>query len=620
MVVVCGVIALLFSGLVIGGAEYLLFKKERSVSKLIMIFARDIIVLNLVVLAVMKYLLKIPEVFNLKFHGPFYSLKYVVLALAVGVAYLFVRGIIEGKLTYSSDSRKVTAKVTICRVISIVLFIIGVACFTGTIWGKATFGDITPDQFLINLKSPIVGTSSDVYMTCIKGPVFETAVLTALFSCFVCSSKRLRFITDSYEKTLFDRSSRTILSVILSVAMLAGGATYGVVKFNLTAVYDAYVSDSSFVEDNYVEPRNTKMSFPEKKRNLIHIYLESVENSYLSKDLGGYGQDNLMPELTELANEGVSFSHNVDTFGGPYQSTGSSWSVAGMVNMEMGLPLKIPMDGNSYGNSGKFLPGAIAIGDILAAQGYEQSLLLGSDADFGGLTSLFDNHGEYTVLDHQEAQKRGYIPTDYNVWWGYEDDKLYSYAKDELTRMAETGKPFHFEMETADTHFPNGYQGPGVKDIHGNPYANVISYSTAETVKFVRWIQEQPFYENTTIVLTGDHTSMDQDFFRDFDPAYQRTVFNLFLNSPVKPQGEVYNRLFAPFDFYPTILSSIDIQIEGNKLGLGTNLFSQEKTLMENVGKSAIDEELNKRSNFYNDEFVSERKDSKFDNENVTVR
>ncbi|MDO7203877.1 hypothetical protein Q5M85_06530 [Paraclostridium bifermentans] len=78
-----------------------------------------------------------------------------------------------------------------------------------------------------------------------------------------------------------------------------------------------------------------------------------MENSYLSKDLGGNMDVNLMPELYELSKEGVSFSNN-DKLGGPYQTYGSSWSVASMINMGMGIPLKIPMDGNSYGTSGSF--------------------------------------------------------------------------------------------------------------------------------------------------------------------------------------------------------------------------------------------------------------------------
>ena len=47
-----------------------------------------------------------------------------------------------------------------------------------------------------------------------------------------------------------------------------------------------------------------KLIFPKEKRNLIHIYLESIETTYLSKELGGYMKTNLMPELTQLAGGG----------------------------------------------------------------------------------------------------------------------------------------------------------------------------------------------------------------------------------------------------------------------------------------------------------------------------
>ena len=38
-------------------------------------------------------------------------------------------------------------------------------------------------------------------------------------------------------------------------------------------------------------------------------------------------------------------------------------------------------------------------------------------------------------------------------------------------------------------------------------------------------------------------------------------------------------------DLFPTTLSSMGVEIEGNKLGLGTDLFSNEETLMEKLGE-----------------------------------
>lgn len=309
--------------------------------------------------------------------------------------------------------------------------------------------------------------------------------------------------------------------------------------------------------------------------------------------------------MLQLAKEGVTFSHN-DSMGGPYQTYGSSWSVASMVNMGNGVPLKVAMGGNSYGKSGFFLPGIYGIGDLLADKGYEQTIMFGADADFGGLTTYFKSHGNFNIWDVKYARDKGYIPQDYNVWWGFEDDKLFEFAKEEITRLANTGKPFNFTMETADTHFPDGYLSKNAPTPHDLQYANVIAYSSSEAYKFIRWIQEQPFYEDTVIVVTGDHLSMDKKFFESFDPSYHRTVLNFILNSSVETTHTT-NRGYSPVDFFPTILASMGVEIEGERLGLGTNLFSEIPTLIERDGLELFDSELGKNSNFYNEEFVDEK-------------
>ena len=50
------------------------------------------------------------------------------------------------------------------------------------------------------------------------------------------------------------------------------------------------------------------------------------------------------------------------------------------------------------------------------------------------------------------------------------------------------------------------------------------------------------------------------------------------------------------------------VKIEGDRLGLGSNLASDTPTLIEKYGLEKVDRELSKNSNFYNNEFVDERK------------
>ena len=51
---------------------------------------------------------------------------------------------------------------------------------------------------------------------------------------------------------------------------------------------------------------------------------------------------------------------------------------------------------------------------------------------------------------------------------------------------------------------------------------------------------------------------------------------------------------------YPTILASIGAKIEGERLGLGTNLFAGTETLIEELGYNYFNDELKKNSDFYN--------------------
>ena len=57
---------------------------------------------------------------------------------------------------------------------------------------------------------------------------------------------------------------------------------------------------------------------------------------------------------------------------------------------------------------------------------------------------------------------------------------------------------------------------------------------------------------------------------------------------------------------FPTTLAALGVKIEGNKLGLGVNLFSTEKTLLEEYGKEYINEEIMKKSFYYDNELLGD--------------
>lgn len=598
-------------GAILGIVEFLLYQKKRILPDVLLLIVKNFIIYNSLSVFIMSRFMKAADVFHLSFDKKNSDefMMYVLITLISGLAGIFIKCLMDGKIKCEKETGKMTKKEITGKAALVVLLTLGVAAFTATDWSYHTFGSVRPDQFLVNLKSPVAGTNPTIIKSAFRGPVFESFFAGLVFSLFVFSRRKFTLSSPQPKEGRKKIPVRRIVSAVLALVIFVSGCTFGIKSFELQTIISAYMSDNGYFEKNYVSPNDVKMTFPQKQKNLIHIYLESVENTYLNKELGGAMNTNLMPELTALAEEGVVFSHNSDKFGGPHQTTGSGWSVAAMVNMETGSSLKIPMGGASYGVSDFFIPGAVALGDILEARGYEQTLMFGANSDFGGLTTYFKTHGNFNIIDYKAAKGNGLIPNNYKVFWGYEDDKLYEFAKNEILRMHSTGKPFHFEMETADTHSPEGYLSPKADRRFPSQYENAIAYSTKQAVEFVRWIQQQDFYKDTVIVITGDHRSMNTSLFDKYvDKDYERTVFNLFLNTGIDCKCAA-NRDYAPFDFFPTIISGMGIDIEGERLGLGTNLFSGEKTLVERDGLKTVDKWLYKKSDYYNEK-ISARDNS----------
>lgn len=97
------------------------------------------------------------------------------------------------------------------------------------------------------------------------------------------------------------------------------------------------------------------------------------------------------------------------------------------------------------------------------------------------------------------------------------------------------------------------------------------------------YMKRQSWYEDTTIVILGDHISINNTFYDDIG-NYERTIYNCFINSlpDLSNESIAQNREYCTIDYFPTILAALGVDIEGNR-GLGTNLFSGDRTLMEEM-------------------------------------
>lgn len=463
-------------------------------------------------------------------------------------------------------------------------------------WMEHTYDQVRLDQILFLFKS----TSEGAHSAISASAVFYVGVISVAFTALEAVLYRRLAGKRTLESPAFRYVHRHALPIV-SVFFIITLAVF-CVRMEVVSYLKADATDSTFIQTHYVKPEDGILRFPEKKRNLIYIFLESMESTYADPAAGDAVTACYIPELKSLAEGNVNFS-NTNGVGGALSFPGTTWTAAAMAAQTSGVVIKVSLRADTYGAGDVFLPGAVSIGQFLDGQGYEQVLLLGSKAEFHGREVYFTEHGNYRILDTDTLKEAGRLPEDYSEWWGFEDHKLFSFAKEELTRLAAGDKPFNFTMLTADTHFPDGFHCDLCEDIYEEPYANVLACSSRQLNDFIEWVREQPFYENTTIVISGDHLTMDAGFMDEIDPGYTRTIYNCFINSAVRPVKEK-NRLFGTFDLYPTTLAALGVEISGDRLALGTNLFSDKKTLTEQYGYEYLAEELKKQSDFYDKELL----------------
>ena len=504
-------------------------------------------------------------------------------------------------MTQSIDPRKLRSAPLPVKIICACLILCSMLCLFAANWYVNVYGNTGFDSILFTLQSSLDGAASDLvsrflFQAILPGTVAAAAVIIVLFYWPGQFSflRKLGGVTG------------TVVALVLSLILTVSAA----VRVELDEYIIDSIVESELFEEEYVDPDTVTITFPEEKRNLVYIMLESMEISYLSEELGGALEYNVIPELYQIALENTNFSHNSGV-GGFYQTNGASWTIGSMVAQTAGIPLKTPEDvddwQNGYGKDGVFLPGVTNLTSVLHDAGYYTTLMVGSDAGFGGRRTYYDTHGTDRIYDIYTARRDGIVARDYFVWWGMEDLYLFEYAKQELTEISAQEQPFAFTMLTVDTHHIGGYQCIYCEETYEETYEQSLSCSSRQVLEFLQWLQEQPFYESTTVIITGDHHSMDQGYFeRNVDEDFQRMVYNVIINAPVTSEN-TKNRAYCAMDLFPTTLAALGCQIEGDRLGLGTNLFSDQQTLTEKYGFERFDDLLGRSSDYYADHFYTEK-------------
>ena len=379
----------------------------------------------------------------------------------------------------------------------------------------------------------------------------------------------------------------------IPVIVLCGSIVIASLNFGISN-YLSYKELTDFVRENYVSPSNLKITHEAKSKNLLLIYVESLENNYRNTNLF---DQNLLKELDDL--DGVSFSKYT-------QAPGTGWTIAALVSTQCGIPLK-PIglaDINLQGSLIKdFLPNVQCLGDTLKSAGYTNVFLGGASTHFSGKNKFLTQHGYSKIVGKEEwINEYGYSINDMNGWGLYDDD-LTNEAKKELDVLEKNGSPFNLTVLTVDTHFPDGFLSKACKSAGGKEFTDIVKCSVHQVAELIKYAKSKGYLENTNIVVLGDHLSMRNAVYDKLTATDERFIYNKFIpSSSFKKNRES----IVHFSIAPTVLNSLGFDLDGFRYGLGTSsIFDQDEPTNEKWIKSLM-ENLDRPSDYYNNFWIKQ--------------
>lgn len=354
---------------------------------------------------------------------------------------------------------------------------------------------------------------------------------------------------------------RTKLLIILSVVLLL----LPVYEFKILSYFYYKNTTTNFFEKNYVKPIITK----EKKNNLIIVYLESFEEHFAEEDIS--------PFLAKLKKENISFR-------GFSQLPSTFLTIFAQYASMCGVMIRQNM--NEYTN---FAPNIECIPDLLKANGYNTMYLKAADVNFSRANYFAEQHSFDVIKGYLQMEKQASkISSDYlgNEFIGFKDRVLFELAKDEIGKLKE---PFFVTITTLDMHLlPGFFFDPDCERKFGD-LRDVAACTSNSLEDFVEWLKKQTYWENTTLVILGDHKINSINLSKT-------NPLNVFVNSKISTDN--LNRKFTTYDFAPTIMEAMGYDID--EFGIGRSLFSSEETMLEQEGEK-FSYFLSAKSKFYDE-------------------
>ena len=296
-------------------------------------------------------------------------------------------------------------------------------------------------------------------------------------------------------------------------------------------------------------PEITVLPLSTKPKNLIFLYLESVEQLYFDEQL----YPALLPNLSRLRQQAHAYTNLK-------QVKGTGFTMAGIVASQCGVPLNINFTGSgntALGSVKKPLPDYVCMGDILKAYGYQNVMYKGASLSFSGARNFLTAHGFENAKGKDYWEKTlGNVAT---TGWGIYDDTLFKQALMTVENLHRSESPFAFSLVTLDTHHPDGHASASCPEyIHSeDTLLNALHCTDYLVDKFVKGLEQRGILDDTVLVVFSDHLAMRNTQWSVLRKHQKKRRLSFFVMNNEEPSS--FDEPATHFDIAPTVLDYMGV-------------------------------------------------------------
>lgn len=297
-------------------------------------------------------------------------------------------------------------------------------------------------------------------------------------------------------------------------------------------------------------------------KNLIVIQVETLQSLAIGAEIDGH---QVTPNLNRLAREGWYFPNAISQAG-----TGVTSDAEFIANSGLLPPAGGPA---ALAYADREIP---ALPRLLRARGYDAFTLHTNRVTFWNRDQLYPALGFERYYDRELFRDRDRM-------WHSSDEVLFEDGLGVLTGAKATGRPFYAQFVTMTSHSPFTYP----KDMSRRPlkvperwrdcrvgrYASAISYADGAIGGFVEGLKRAGLYDDSVIVIYGDHTGLraaalsgpDDEVMREMigrgygDP--DRVRIPLIIHLPAE-EPRVFTDVVGQIDIMPTIADLLGVDLD----------------------------------------------------------